>query len=110
MNQLSIAVKDNKTTEFIAAITPSYGKTLKDNGVDIKDSYNAVNDDVRDLKYITIPTTNIQSGAKAGKYTLILTIKDTKMVMKSRRLKCLYPSHCLHLLKFSRSQQLGMTM
>ena len=78
MNQLSIAVKDNKTTEFIAAITPSYGKTLKDNGVDIKDSYNAVNDDVRDLKYITIPTTNIQSGAKAGKYTLILTIKDTK--------------------------------
>ena len=79
MNQLSIAVKDNKTTEFIADITTtSYGKTLKDNGVDIKDSYNAINDDVRDLKYITISTTNIQSGAKAGKYTLVLTIKDTK--------------------------------
>ena len=79
-NQLSIAVKDNKTGEFISDLTGTnvltYAKTLKTNGHQVDAAYNAKTDDVRDLKYITVSTATIQSGAKAGDYTLVLTIKD----------------------------------
>lgn len=73
--QLILTVKDGNVTKFITNLAEKYYvKSFNDNGTEIV--YDPSTDDVRAIKYITIPVRSIQSGAEKGDYTLVFTILD----------------------------------